>query len=117
MWGGGFYSVLNEVWGPEWKEPVHLKSTNGTGTFFDNTSVVTRWSEHFQKLFDVPGSINHETLESIQQRSTNTCLHKISMMDEIARSISGLKDGKCGSRTNWRTVDNILCLNITRKLH
>ena len=33
-----------------------------------------RWSEHFQKLLDVPGDIDHEALDNIPQRITKTSL-------------------------------------------
>ena len=90
----GFYNGLKEVWGPAKKGPVHLKSTDGMETFSDSKRVVARWSEHFQKLLNVPGDIEHEALVNIQQRITNTCLDDIPNMDEMARAIAGLKDGK-----------------------
>ena len=34
----GFYSGLNEVWGPQTKQPVHLKSSDGLKIF---TYVIT----------------------------------------------------------------------------
>ena len=90
----GFYNGLKEVWGPAKKGPVHLKSTDGMETFSDSKRVVARWSEHFQKLLNVPGDIEHEALVNIQQRITNTCLDEIPNMDKMARAIAGLKDGK-----------------------
>ena len=38
----GFYSGLKVVWGPQTKQPVHLKSSDGLETFTDSKSVVTR---------------------------------------------------------------------------
>ena len=63
----GFYNGPKEVWGPKKKGPVHLKSTNGMETFSDSKRVVARWSEHFQKLLNVPGDIYHEALDNILQ--------------------------------------------------
>ena len=57
-------------------------------------SIVTRWSEHFQKLLKVPGDIDHEALDNIPQRSTKTSLDEIPTMAEMARAIAVLKDGK-----------------------
>ena len=88
------YSELKEVWGPKKKGPVHLKSSNGMETFSDSNRVVARWSEHFQKLLNVPGAIDHETLDNIPQRITKTSLDEIPTMAEMARAIAGLKDGK-----------------------
>ena len=44
----GFYSGLNEVWGPWKKGPVQVKSTDGIDTFSDSKRGLARWSEHFQ---------------------------------------------------------------------
>ena len=51
-------------------------------------------SEHFQKLLNVPGDIDHEALDNIPQRITKTSLDEIPTMDEMARAIASLKDGK-----------------------
>ena len=90
----GFYNGLKEVWGPKKNGPVHLKSIDGTETFSYSNRVVTRWSEHFQKLLNVPGDIDHEALDNIPQRITKTSLDEIPRMDEMARAIADLKDGK-----------------------
>ena len=63
-------------------------------TFSDNNRVVARWNEHFQKLHNVPGDIDHEALDNIPQRITKTSLDDIPTMDKMARAIAGLKDGK-----------------------
>ena len=63
-------------------------------TFSDSKRVVARWSEHFQKLLDVPSDIDHEALDNIPQRIIKTSLDEIPTMDEMARAIAGLKDGK-----------------------
>ena len=60
-----FYNVLKEVWGPKKKGHVHLKSTDGMETFSDSKRVVARRSEHFQKLLNIPGNIDHEALDNI----------------------------------------------------
>ena len=74
--------------GPQTKQPVHLKSSDGLEIFTDSKSVMARWSEYFQKLLIVPGDIEPEVLENIQKHRVNTAL------DEMVRSIKGLKDGK-----------------------
>ena len=59
-------------------------------TFSNSKRVVARWSEHFQKLLNVPGDRDHETLDNIPQRITKTSLNEIPTMDEMARAIAGL---------------------------
>ena len=90
----GFYNGLTEVWGPKKKGPVQLNSTDGMETFSDSKRVVARWSENFQKLLNVLGDIDHEALDNIPQRIIKTSLDEIPTMDEMARAIAGLKDGK-----------------------
>ena len=38
----GVYSGLKEVWGPQTKQPVHLKSYDGLEIFTDSKSVMAR---------------------------------------------------------------------------
>ncbi|KAK2174405.1 hypothetical protein NP493_802g03082 [Ridgeia piscesae] len=63
-------------------------------TFSDSKRIVARSSEHFQKLLNVPGDIDHEALDNIPQRITKTSLDEIPTTAEMARAIAGLKDGK-----------------------
>ena len=85
---------LKVVWEPKKKGPVQLKSTDGMETFSDSKIVVARWSEHFQKLLNVPGDIDHVALDNIPQRIIKTSLGEIPSMDEMATAIACLKDGK-----------------------
>ena len=109
----GFYNGLKDVWGPRKKGPVQLKSTDGMETFSDIKRVVVRWSEHFQKLLNVPGDIDHEDLDNISQHIAKTSL------DEIpTRAIAGLKDCKAPggdgiSAEVWKHGGN----NLFSRLH
>ena len=86
----GFYSRLTEVSGPKKKGPLHQKSKEALETFSDTKGVVARWSEHFQKLLNVPGDIDHEAMDNIIKKS----LGDIPTIAEMARAIAGLKDSK-----------------------
>ena len=44
---------------------------------------MTRWSEYFQKLLNVPGDIEPEVLENTQKRRVNTALDEKPTMDEV----------------------------------
>ena len=48
---------------------------------------MARWSEYFQKLLNVPGDIEHESLENIQQRSVTTVLDEKPIVDEMVRVV------------------------------
>ena len=86
----GFYSGLKEVWGPQTKQHVHLKSSDGLEIF-----TMARWSEYFQKLLNFSGDIEHEVLENIQKPSV---LDEKPIMDEMVRAIKGLR----WKSTRWR---------------
>ena len=55
---------------------------------------MARWSEHFQKLLNVLGDIDYEALDNFPQHITKASLDEIPTMDEMARAITCLKDGK-----------------------
>ena len=63
-------------------------------TFSESKRVVARWSEHFQKLLNVPGDIDHVALDNIPQRVTKKSLDVIPTIAEMARAIASLKEGK-----------------------
>ena len=52
-----FYTGLKEVWGPQTRSTVHLKSLDGSTTLSDNKRVLERWSQHFETLLNQPGDI------------------------------------------------------------
>ena len=80
---------LKEVWGPKKKGPVHLISKHGRETFSDSKVVVARWNEHFQKLLNVPGDIDHAVHYQVKHRwDSNHGWY------DMARAIAGLKDDK-----------------------
>ena len=107
----GLYNGMKEVWEPKKKGPVHLTSTDGMETFSDSKRVIARWSEHLQKLLNVPGDINHEALDNIPQRITKTSLDEIPTMDEMARAIACLKDGK----STWRRWNSCRSMEARRR--
>ena len=94
----GFYIGLKEVWGPKKNGPVHLKSTGGMQFFFDSERVVARWSEHSEKVLNVPGDIDYEALDNVPQRIIKTSLNEIPTRAVMARAIACLNDGKIPGR-------------------
>ena len=60
-------------------------------TFSDSKRVVARCSEHFQKLLNVPGDIDHEALDNISQRIIKTTLDEITTIDAMSKAIADLK--------------------------
>ena len=80
-------------------------------TFSDSKRVVERWSEHFLKLLNVHGDIDHEALNNIPQRITKTSLGGIPTMTEMA--CAGLKDGKAPGEMEfllkYGSTEEIIC--------
>ena len=70
-------------------------------TFSDSKRVVAIWNEHFQKLLNVPGNIDHEALDIIPQRITKTSFDEIPTMAEMARAIAGLIYGRALGETEF----------------
>ena len=114
----GFHSGLKEVWGPQKKGPVHLKTSDGRETISDNKRVLSRWAEHFQTLLNVPGDIDPSALDNIQQRPTIESLDETPTIDEVTKAIDAMKDGKAPGQDGipaevWKHGGQ----NLLEKLH
>ena len=72
------------MWGPQTKQPVHLKSYDEFKIFTYSKSVMARWSEYFQKFTQCAWA---DRAENTQKRSVNTALY-------VKPTMEGLKDGK-----------------------
>jgi len=105
-----FYNALKEIWGSKKKEPFHLKSADGMETFSDSKRVVARYSEHFQKLLNVPGDIGHEVLYNIPQLVNKTCLDEIPTIAEMVRAAEVWKHGGDNLFSRQTAPTNHQCL-------
>ena len=81
-------------------------------TFSDSMRVVARWSEHFQKLLNVPGYIDHEALDNIPQRIIKTSLDEIPTMDEIEAK-ANRRPERCQS--TWRRWNSCRSMEERRR--
>ncbi|XP_030835970.1 uncharacterized protein LOC115921853 [Strongylocentrotus purpuratus] len=89
-----FYTGLKEVWGPQTRSTVHLKSLDGNTTFSDNKRVLERWSQHFETLLNQPGDIESAARDRINQRPVVTALDDIPTRKELNLAIASLGDDK-----------------------
>ena len=89
-----FYTGLKEVWGPQTKGTVHLKSVEGDEIFSDNKRVLERWAQHFEILLNQPGDIEQTALDKIDQRPLVASLDEAPTMKELQLAITSLADGK-----------------------
>ena len=61
----GFYEALKAVYGPTHQFQSPLRSSDGQNLFTDNTSILARWSEHFQTLFSANRAVQETTINRV----------------------------------------------------
>ena len=61
----GFYEVLKAVYGPTHEVQSPLRSSDGQNLFTDNTSILARWSEHFQTLFSANRTVQETAINCV----------------------------------------------------
>ena len=76
-------------------------TSDGVETFTVSKSVMARWIEYFQKLLNIPGDIETEVLENVQQRSVKTALDEKLTMYEMVKAKRWKAPGGDGSPTIW----------------
>jgi hypothetical protein len=89
-----FHTGLKEVWGPQTRSTVHLKSLDGDTTFSDSKMVLERWSQHFEELLNQPGDIEHAARDKITQQPLVNALDNVPTMEELHLAVTSLADGK-----------------------
>ena len=117
-----FYQALKEVWGPQRKGPVHLESSDGKEIFSDSKRVLERWTEHFQKLLNVPGDIEPTALANIQHHNVMIILDETPTMEELMKAVASLADGKApgGDRIpakSWRHGELRVTSRLLKLIH
>ena len=71
----GFYNGLKESMVTHEEGTCSPEINRWNGDLLWQHESCARWSEHFQKLLNVPGDIDHEALDNIPQRITKTSLN------------------------------------------
>ena len=89
-----FYTGLKEVWGPQTRSTVHLKSLDASTTLSDNKRVLERWSQHFETLLNQPGEIEPAARDRINQRPVVTELDDMPTREELHLAIASMADDK-----------------------
>ncbi|XP_017687220.1 PREDICTED: uncharacterized protein LOC108505570 [Lepidothrix coronata] len=67
----GFYEALKTAHGPAYQAQSPLLSADGQTLLTDKTSILNRWSEHFQTLFSTNRVVQDTVIQSITQQSVN----------------------------------------------
>ena len=79
----GFYEALKAVYGPTHKVQSPLCSSDGQDLLTDNSSILARWSEHFQTLFSA-----NRTVQGIEE------LNEPPTLEELTKAIETLESRK-----------------------
>ncbi|CAI9737472.1 Hypothetical predicted protein [Octopus vulgaris] len=84
----GFYEALKAVSGPTYLVQSPLHSSDGQD-LTDNTSILARWSEHFQSLFSANRTIQDAAILRIPQLPLKEELNKPPTLEETIEAIGG----------------------------
>ncbi|XP_037793440.1 uncharacterized protein LOC119588873 [Penaeus monodon] len=90
----GFYEALKAVYGPTHHVQSPLRSADGQALFTDKTSILSRWSEHFQALFSADRVVQDSAVLRIRQKPVIEELDELPSIEEISKAIEQLKCGK-----------------------
>ena len=90
----GFYEALKAVYGPTHKVQSPLRSADGHVLLTDKTSILSRWSEHFQTLFSAERVVQDSAILHIPQLPIREELDEPPSMEELTKAIEQLKSHK-----------------------
>ena len=90
----GFYEVLKVVYGPTHQARSPLRSADGRALLKDQTSILSRCSEHFQELFSADRVVQDSALLRIPQLPVKVELDELPSMQELIKAIKQMKSGK-----------------------
>ena len=90
----GFYEALKAVYGPSHQVQSPLRSSDGQALLTDKTSILNRWSEHFQTLFSTDRVVHDSAVLRIPQQPVKAELDELPSMLEVTKAIEQLKCGK-----------------------
>ncbi|GAB1598787.1 hypothetical protein Ahia01_000155900, partial [Argonauta hians] len=91
---GGFFKALRLAYGPTPQARCTLRSSDSEVVLTDKSSILRRWSEHFQTLFDADRTVQASALARIPQRQIRLELDCPPSLEEVTAAIKRLKFGK-----------------------
>ncbi|XP_023815252.1 uncharacterized protein LOC111948070 [Oryzias latipes] len=90
----GFYEALKAVYGPTHQIQSPLRSSDERRLLADKTSILDRWTEHFQALYSADRVVGVSAILRIPQQPLKEELDEAPSMDETLKAIKQLKSGK-----------------------
>ena len=82
------------MYGPSYLVQSPLRSTDGQALLTDNSSILSRWSQHFQTLFSADRTVHDAAILCIPQQPVKAELDEMPSLEEITKAIQQLKCGK-----------------------
>ena len=79
--------ALKAVYGPTHQARSPLRSADGRALLKDMTYILSRWSEHFKKLFSADRVVQDSALLRIAQLPVKVELDKLPSMQELIKAI------------------------------
>ena len=89
-----FYEALRAVYGPRHQTQSPLRSADGQTLLKDKSSILTRWSEHFQALFGADRVVQDSASLRIPQLSVKVELDEPPSLQELTKAVEQMKSGK-----------------------
>ena len=90
----GFYEDLKAVYGPMYQVRSPLCSADGLELLTDKTAILSRWSEHFQALFNANWTVEDSVILRIPQQPVKADLDNPPSFEETTKAIEQIKCGK-----------------------
>ncbi|XP_076061594.1 uncharacterized protein LOC143037342 [Oratosquilla oratoria] len=88
---GGFYEALKAVYGPTYQVQSPLRSSDRQYLLTDKTSILTRWSEHFQTLSSADRTVQDTAIQRVPQFPSKEELDVLPILEETTKAIEQLK--------------------------
>ena len=82
------------MYGPTHQARSPFRSVDGRALLKDQTSILSRWSEHFQELFSADRVVQDSALLRIPQLPVKVELDKLPSMQELIKAIEQMNSGK-----------------------
>ena len=89
-----FYEALKAVYGPIYQVRSLLRSSDGLELLTDKTAILSRWSEHFQALFNANRTVKDSVILRIPQQPVKAELDNPPSFEETTKAIKQIKCGK-----------------------
>lgn len=90
----GFYKALKAVYGHTHQVQSPLRGSEGQDLLTDNTSILARWSEHFQTLFSANRTVYDTAIDRVPELPLKEELDEPPTLEELTETIEQLKSRK-----------------------